>query len=70
MERLFDAAAQQMNMDAIALRKRNFIAPSDMPYQLPSGVTVSSGEFSATLDMALQRSDWGRFCQARRSQCC
>ena len=66
MERLFDAAAQQMDMDAIALRKHNFIAPSDMPYQLPSGVTVSSGEFSATLDMALQRSDWAGF--AKRAE--
>ena len=65
MERLLDAAARQIGCDAIELRKRNFIAPSDMPYQLPSGVTISSGEFSNTLDMALARSDWAGFAQRR-----
>ena len=30
MERLLDAAARQIGCDAIELRKRNFIAPSDM----------------------------------------
>lgn len=63
MERLFDAAARQLGMDAIELRKRNFIAPEDMPYQLPSGVTISSGEFANTLDMALERSDWQGYAQ-------
>ncbi len=67
MERLLDAAARQIGCDAIELRKRNFIAPSDMPYQLPSGVTISSGEFSNTLDMALARSDWAGFAQRQQA---
>jgi carbon-monoxide dehydrogenase large subunit len=67
MERLLDAAARQIGFDAIELRKRNFIAPSDMPYQLPSGVTISSGEFSNTLDMALARSDWTGFAQRQQA---
>lgn len=65
MERLLEAAALQMNMDAVALRKQNFISPSDMPYTLPSGVQIASGQFSQTLDLALQRSDWQGF-DARR----
>ena len=67
MERLLDAAARQIGCDAIELRKRNFIAPADMPYQLPSGVTISSGEFSKTLDMALQRSDWSGYAQRQQA---
>lgn len=63
MERLFDAAARQMGMDAIDLRKRNFITAAEMPYRLPSGVTISSGEFADTLDAALDRSDWEGFSQ-------
>ena len=63
MERLFDAAARQMGMDAIDLRKRNFITAAEMPYRLPSGVTISSGEFADTLDLALARSDWEGFSQ-------
>lgn len=67
MERLFDAAARQLGIDAIDLRKRNFIAPQDMPYRLPSGVTISSGEFANTLDMALARSDWQGFAQRAKA---
>jgi carbon-monoxide dehydrogenase large subunit len=63
MERLFDAAARQMGVDAIDLRKRNFITAAEMPYRLPSGVTISSGEFADTLDLALARSDWEGFSQ-------
>ncbi len=65
MERLMDAAARQLDKCAIDLRKRNFIAPTDMPYQMPSGVILSSGEFANTLDMALERSDWEGFAERK-----
>lgn len=66
MERLFDAAAQQLNMDAIALRRRNLIQPAQMPYQLPSGVILNCGEFEQTLDQSLLLADWQGF--AERAQ--
>ncbi|MEM9622899.1 MAG: xanthine dehydrogenase family protein molybdopterin-binding subunit, partial [Pseudomonadota bacterium] len=61
MERLMEAAARQMQMDAITLRKINFVTPAEMPYTLPSGVELTSGDFAATLDLGLKRSDWHGF---------
>lgn len=61
MERLLEAAAKQLNMDSIALRKLNFISAAEMPYEMPSGVTLSSGEFAQTLDLALHNADWDSF---------
>jgi len=61
MERLLEAAAKQLNMDSIALRKLNFISAAEMPYTMPSGVTLSSGEFAQTLDLALLNADWHSF---------
>jgi carbon-monoxide dehydrogenase large subunit len=67
MERLIEAAAQRLDMDPVALRKRNFITPDEMPYQNHSGVSICSGEFAATLDLALQQSQWGLFAERRRA---
>lgn len=58
MERLMDAAARQTGLDSIELRKRNFVEPREMPYKLASGVDLSSGEFAATLDLAVARSNY------------
>jgi carbon-monoxide dehydrogenase large subunit len=61
MERLMEAAAREMGMDAIELRKRNFVSAAEMPYTMPSGVALTSGEFAQTLDLALARADWHGF---------
>src|SRR5258707_8067540 len=45
MERLGDAAAAEMGIDKIALRRRNHIPPEAMPYKSPNGNTYDSGEF-------------------------
>ena len=37
MERLIDAAAAEMGIDRVELRRRNQIRPQDMPYKTASG---------------------------------
>ena len=66
IERLIDAAARSMNIDRVELRRRNFIAPSAMPYKTPIGPIYDSGDFAAMLDKALAESDWSGF-PARRA---
>jgi len=66
MERLVDAAAAEMGIDRVELRRRNHIQPSQMPYQAPSGMTYDSGDFPAILDRALAAADWDGF-PARRA---
>ncbi|CAN5913283.1 xanthine dehydrogenase family protein molybdopterin-binding subunit [soil metagenome] len=61
MERLIDTAAREMGIDRIDLRRRNHIAPEQMPYKAPSGMNYDSGEFTAVLDKALDVADWQGF---------
>ncbi|HEY3916424.1 MAG TPA: xanthine dehydrogenase family protein molybdopterin-binding subunit [Stellaceae bacterium] len=61
MERLLDAAAAEMGIDKLELRRRNHIAATAMPYKAPSDMNYDSGEFRAVFDQALQSSDWAGF---------
>ncbi len=61
MERLIDTAAREMGIDRVELRRRNHIAPTQMPYKAPSGMNYDSGEFTAILDKALAAADWNGF---------
>ena len=42
MERLIDAAAREMGLDQVEMRKRNHIKPEEMPYKTASGTTYDS----------------------------
>ena len=64
-ERLFDAAAREMKIDPAELRRRNLIAPAQMPYTNAMGQTYDSGRFEQILDRGLVLADWDGF-DARR----
>jgi len=61
MERLVEVAAAEMGIDRVALRRRNHIPPSAMPYKAPNGTTYDSGDFTGLLDQALALADWSGF---------
>lgn len=61
MERLMDAAAEVVGLEREEVRRRNFVAPGEMPYTNHAGVTMHSGRFADTMELALQRSDWSGF---------
>ncbi len=67
MERLVDAAAAEMGIDRVELRRRNHIRPEQMPYSAPSGMAYDSGDFPAILEEALAMADWDGFA-ARRAE--
>jgi len=58
MERLVQAAAREMGIDQIEMRRRNHIRPEQMPYKAPSGMAYDCGEFPTVLDKALAGADW------------
>jgi carbon-monoxide dehydrogenase large subunit len=66
MERLVDAAAAELGIDRVELRRRNHVEPKQMPYATPAQTTYDSGEFTAILDRALRAADWNGF-DARRA---
>src|SRR5580700_8512251 len=66
MERLIDAAAAEMGIDRLSLRRRNHVRPSEMPYAAASGMTYDSGEFTKVLDRAIEIADWDGFKARKR----
>ncbi len=61
MERLMDEAARQTGIDRIALRRRNFIQPAQMPYKNPMNQVYDTGQFESVMDQALVLADWEGF---------
>jgi aerobic carbon-monoxide dehydrogenase large subunit len=66
MERLIDRAADEMGINRLTLRKKNFIKPTQMPFAAASGVTYDSGDFQAVFNKALEISDYDNFPKRKR----
>ncbi|HVJ35006.1 MAG TPA: xanthine dehydrogenase family protein molybdopterin-binding subunit [Terriglobia bacterium] len=67
LERLVEKAAREMKMDQVAIRRKNFIPNDAFPYQTPVALQYDSGDYPATLDMALKMADWAGF-EGRRQE--
>src|SRR6185437_2306977 len=67
MERLMDVAALRMGIDRVELRKRNLIAPEELPYKNWWGVSFDSGDYPRLLEEGVARADRTGFA-ARRKQ--
>ncbi len=61
LERVVDLAAIETGIDPVELRRRNFIQPDAFPYDTPVALTYDIGNYQATLDMALEKTDAAGF---------
>jgi len=66
IERLVEEAAAKTGIDRVELRRRNLLAPSDMPYRTHVGETYDSGNFARMLEQVQAASDWEGY--ARRAE--
>jgi carbon-monoxide dehydrogenase large subunit len=66
LERTIDVAARELGLAPDELRRRNFIQPSEMPYQTPVESRYDSGDFAAILQRAMERADWPGFAERKR----
>jgi carbon-monoxide dehydrogenase large subunit len=66
MERLIDTAAKEMGIDRLELRRRNHIAPSQIPYAASSGMKYDSGDFPAIFQEAVDGADLPGFAARKR----
>jgi aerobic carbon-monoxide dehydrogenase large subunit len=66
MERLIDRAADEMGINRLTLRKRNFIRPAQIPFNASSGMVYDSGDFQSVFDKALDISDHANFAKRRK----
>jgi aerobic carbon-monoxide dehydrogenase large subunit len=63
IELSMDALADELGMDRLELRRKNFI--TDFPFELPHGFIYDSGNYHGTLDRCLEKLDLPAF---RREQ--
>ena len=67
VERLVNQAAAELGIDAVELRRKNFIPPEAFPYKTPTGSVYEIADLPGLLDQALKLADWQGFA-ARRAQ--
>jgi carbon-monoxide dehydrogenase large subunit len=67
VERLVDAAARELKIDRVELRRRNMVTPEQMPHRTPVGKVYDSGDFRVVLDHAIKTMDWAGF-ETRRAE--
>jgi carbon-monoxide dehydrogenase large subunit len=65
LERTMETAARELGVSPAELRKTNFIR--SFPYQTPVIMTYDAGDYEASLNAAMQASDWNGFA-ARKSE--
>lgn len=58
LERLMDQAAQATGLDPLEIRRRNVLAPAQLPYQHTSGAMPCSGDFAGLLAALSDRADY------------
>lgn len=66
IERMVDLAAHQLKMDPAELRRRNYIAPAQMPFKTGLTFTYDCGEFEKNMDLALKLADYKDFERRRK----
>ena len=55
IERAMDILADELKIDAVELRRKNFIQKEQFPYQSPLNFIYDSGDYEHTMDVALER---------------
>jgi carbon-monoxide dehydrogenase large subunit len=66
MERLIDAAAAEMAIDRLELRRRNYVKPSELPFKAALGSIYDSGDFASVLKHAIEEADVNGFANRKR----
>jgi carbon-monoxide dehydrogenase large subunit len=66
IERAVDALARKLGKDPVEVRKLNFI--SEFPAPIASGLTIDSGDYHASLDLALQKAGYDELRSEQQSR--
>ncbi len=61
IERAVDNTAREIGVAPDALRRKNLIKPSQLPYRTPTGKVYDSGDFAGALKHAQELIDWKGF---------
>ena len=61
LERMVDLSANELGMDPLEIRRKNFIPKDKFPYQTPVALVYDSGDYAGALDKALETFDYQAF---------
>jgi aerobic carbon-monoxide dehydrogenase large subunit len=61
IERLVDLAADELGIDPVEIRRRNYIPTSALPYQTALAFKYDSGDFERSMDMTIEMADMAGF---------
>jgi aerobic carbon-monoxide dehydrogenase large subunit len=67
IESMIDAAARELKMDGVEIRRRNTILAEAMPFKTGLTFTYDSGDFLKNLDDCVDMADYGGFAARRES---
>ena len=65
IELSMDRLADELGMDRLELRRKNFVSKEEFPHETALGIVYDSGDYHGTLDKLLEKFDVGEF---RREQ--
>jgi carbon-monoxide dehydrogenase large subunit len=65
IERLVDLAADELGIDPMEIRRRNYIPSDAMPYKTALAFIYDSGAFERSMDMAIEMADVAGFAKRR-----
>ena len=66
IERMMDLVSQELGLDPVEVRRRNFIQPDDFPYTATNETTYDSGEYERALTKALEISKYSELKDRQR----
>lgn len=66
LERVMTELATELGLDPRSVRKLNFITPAEMPYRIPTGFGLDSGDFAANLDKASTMAGFDSFADEKK----
>ena len=58
LERMMDIAANELGMDPVEIRRKNFPDKSEFPFATSAGLSYDSGDYHLALDRALEAADY------------
>jgi carbon-monoxide dehydrogenase large subunit len=66
VERALDLVADELGLDPIEVRRKNFPAPADFPFKTATGLYYDSGDYEAALGKAMEIADYGALREMQR----
>jgi carbon-monoxide dehydrogenase large subunit len=67
VERALDLVADELDIDPVEVRRRNFPAPEEFPFKTATGLFYDSGNYEGALDKALKNADYERLRAEQKS---